>query len=369
MSHIVILNMIGFAYMTLKIRIGMNWEIGGSNLDLAVISQLLEAIAETGTVRAAADKLRISYRTVWGKLEAAEVLLGKQLVVKNKGHGSVLTQSGEQLKSLVINLTRSLKSGAQQEQEYFENCFRSVFASEPRKLRLACSHDIVFEECMQDGVLPDWDIRFMGSQKALDALRAGTVDLAGFHLPEKIAGQPGMKELWADHRYFVAPIMFRELGLVVAQGNPLNIRSIEDLVRPGVRFINRQGNAGTRLRLDELLRSKDIDPKAIHGYGHEEFTHSGVALAVAAGVADAAFALRAATSNLAVDFISVGRETYCVCGGIEIAADARYQSMLRHISDRLEINPGYSKPLAAIDSNGRIRGNPIASIARWEVAS
>jgi len=343
----------------------MEWEIGGSKLDLATLAQLLEGIAETGTVRAAAERLGISYRTVWGKLEEAETLLGQQLVVKNKGHGSVLTHTGEHLRNLVVDLTRCLQNSSLREQKAFENHFRNSFATEPRKLRLACSHDLLIEECAQDGLLPTWDIRFMGSQKAINALRADTVDMAGFHLPKKMVEQPEMNELWTDPRYFVAPIMSRELGLVVALGNPLNIRSIEDLVRPEVRFINRQGNAGTRLRLDELLRSKGIDPKAIRGYRHEEFTHSGVTLAVAAGVADTAFALRAATADLAVEFIPVGRETYCLCGRIDIAADTRYQSLLRNISDRLEMHPGYSKPFAVIDSNGRVRANPIASISKW----
>src|SRR5664279_4062580 len=101
--------------MALKIHIGMDWDIGGSKLDLSCVAQLLEGIAETGTVRATADRLGISYRNVWGKLEAAEATLGQQLVVKNKGHGSVLTCAGEQLKNLVVNFSRRLESGAQQE--------------------------------------------------------------------------------------------------------------------------------------------------------------------------------------------------------------------------------------------------------------
>ena len=352
--------------MTFKIRIGMEWEIGGSKIDLAMVALLLEGIAETGTVRATADKLGISYRTVWGKLEAAEASLGQQLVVKNKGHGSVLTQTGEYLKSQVVNFTLDLQNNSKKEQEAFKNGLLNSFVSEPRKLKLACSHDFLFEDCVQSGLLPAWDIRYMGSQKAIDALRAGTADMAGFHLPEKIAGLPGMKELWADPRYFVAPIMRRELGLIVAQGNPLKIKNIEDLVRPEIRFINRQGKAGTRLRLDELLRSKGIDPKSIRGYQLEEFTHSGVALSVAAGAADAGFALRAVTAGLTVEFIPVGRETYCFCGSVELVEDSRYQSMLTQLYERMERHLGYSKPLATFESNGRGKFSNITAISRWE---
>jgi len=352
--------------MALKIHIKMDWEIGGATLDLALIAQLLEGISETGTVRAAANNLGISYRTVWGKLEAAEVALGQKLVLKNKGHGSVVTKVGENLKSLVLNLTSNLHGVAKLEQEGFERDFRRLFTSEPRKLKLACSHDIIFEECMQAELLPAWDIRFMGSQKAIDALRGGAVDLAGFHLSDKMAGQPGMKELWADPRYFVKPIMRRELGLVVAKGNSLGIRCIDDLIRPDVRFINRQGKSGTRLRLDEILRSKGIDPRSIRGYQNEEFTHSGVVLAVAAGVADVAFALRAATEGRIVDFISIGRETYCLCGKADLGADERYQNLVNIVYDQIDLHSGYSIPPIPPQSIRRSKANPLASIARWD---
>ncbi len=355
--------------MVLRVHIGVDWEIGGLTLDLATIAQLLEGIAATGTVRAAADQLGISYRNVWGKLDAAEAALGQQLVIKNKGHGSVLTQAGEQLKNLVAKLTLNLRSNALTDQEEFENSFRNTFSSEPRKLRLACSHDIVFEDCAQAGLLPDWDIRNMGSQKAIDALRAGTVDMAGFHLLEKVASQPGMKELWNDPRFFVEPIMRRELGLVVAIGNPLKIQSIEDLVRPDVVFINRQGKSGTRQRLDELLKSKGIDPKDIRGYLHEEFTQYSVVLAVAAGAANVTFALRSATTGLAVEFIPVGKENYCVCGKIEISTDARFQNLLKQVTNRLVKHEGYTKSQVKQESGVYVRATPLASVAQWVSAS
>ena len=352
--------------MTLEIRIGLDWQIGGATLDLAAIAQLLDGIAATGTVRATAQRLGLSYRTVWGKLEAAETALGQQIIVKSKGHGSKLSVIGEQLKSLVDDLTRRLQYATKQEQATFENGFRAIFLPEPRRISMACSHDLVIEDCVEAGLLPGWEIRNMGSQKAIDALLAGKADMAGFHLPEMLAGQPEMQALWSDPHYFVAPIMCRELGLVVARGNPLKISGIDDLVRPEVRFINRQKTAGTRLRLDEILRVKGIDSKAIRGYRHEEFTHSAVANAVAAGAADVAFALRAAVTELNVAFIPVGLETYCVCGKFELAEDPRYKDMLQILIARMKKHPGYAKPRAASKSKKLTGGSRIAAIAGWQ---
>ncbi len=352
--------------MTLEIRIGLNWEIGGATLDLAAITLLLDGIAATGTVRATAQRLGLSYRNVWGKLEAAEAALGQQIVLKSKGHGSKLTVIGEQLKSLVDDLTRRLQYATKQEQAAFEYGFRAIFLPEPRRISMACSHDIVIEDCVEAGLLPGWEIHNMGSQKAINALLAGKADIAGFHLPEMLADQPEMQALWSDPHYFVAPIMCRELGLVVARENPLKIKGIDDLVRPEVRFINRQKTAGTRLRLDEILRLKGIDTKTIRGYRHEEFTHSAVANAVAAGAADVAFALRAAVTDLNVSYIPLGLETYCVCGKIELAKDPRYQEMLQILTRRMKQQPGYAKPRAASKSKKLTGGSRIAAIAGWQ---
>ncbi len=344
--------------MSLTIHFSIAWETGESTLDLTTIAQLLEFIAETGTVRAAANKLGISYRTAWGKLDAAEKSLGQPLIVKSKGHGSKLTPPGNMLKAVVFNLTSGIQSSVTRDQVLFERAILNNFNLAPRKLKLACSHDSLIEACAATGLLPEWTIRYMGSQKAIDALRAGAIDMAGFHLPEKLVTQPGMKELWADSRYFVLPVMCRELGLVVARGNPLQIRTIEDLLRPEIRFINRQKNSGTRLRLHELLRSRGLNPALISGYQQEEFTHSGVALAVLAKVADAAFALRSASTGFDVDFIPVGRETYCFCGIKEVYGDCL--KLLKQLHQRLESQEGYSLPLAE-----STRQNSTSAIARW----
>jgi len=55
-------------------------------------------------------------------------------------------------------------------------------------------------------------------------------------------------------------IATRVQGLIVRQGNPADIRQPADLARPGLRFVNRQRDSGTRLLLDQLLQAAGIDP-------------------------------------------------------------------------------------------------------------
>ncbi|MEW5958638.1 MAG: LysR family transcriptional regulator [Chloroflexota bacterium] len=62
--------------------------------------RLLEAIAETGSISAAADKMGISYRRAWDKIHESEERLGVRLVETQTGGvgggGSQLTASAQE---------------------------------------------------------------------------------------------------------------------------------------------------------------------------------------------------------------------------------------------------------------------------------
>ncbi len=105
-------------------------------------------------------------------------------------------------------------------------------------------------------------------------------------------------------------LVHRDQGLIVAAGNPLGLKGIEDLTRAGVRYVNRQRGAGTRVLLDHELRRRGISPGAIDGYAREEPTHLAVAAAVAAGRGDAGLGIMAAARAFGLDFLPVTREPY-----------------------------------------------------------
>ena len=96
----------------------------------------------------------------------------------------------------------------------------------------------------------------------------------------------------------------------MAPGNPAGVTGIDDLPRPGLRYVNRQRGAGTRALLDFELDQRGIDPAQITGYSREEFTHLAVAAAVAAGRADVGLGIRAAAQAFGLDFIPVAWEPY-----------------------------------------------------------
>ena len=44
----------------------------------------------------------------------------------------------------------------------------------------------------------------------------------------------------------------RTQGLMLPPGNPLGVRGLEDLLREGLRYVNRQKGSGTRILIDYL---------------------------------------------------------------------------------------------------------------------
>ena len=154
----------------------------------------------------------------------------------------------------------------------------------------------------------------VGSLGGLVALRDGLCHLAGSHLLDPATGQytlPYLDRLFGpDSDVAVVRLVHREQGLIVAPGNPLDIKGIDDLVRPGLRYVNRQRGAGTRVLLDYQLAAHGIDPGSVSGYSREEHTHLAVAAAVAAGRVDAGMGILAAARAFGLDFIPVAEEPY-----------------------------------------------------------
>ncbi len=153
----------------------------------------------------------------------------------------------------------------------------------------------------------------VGSLGGLVALRDGLCHLAGSHLLDPETGDytlPYLPRVLGCADVAVIRLVHREQGLLVAAGNPLGIIGIEDLTRPGLRYVNRPRGAGTRVLLDHELRRRGMAPGDVVGYQREEHTHLAVAAAVAAGGADAGLGTRSATRPFGLDFVPVTQEPY-----------------------------------------------------------
>lgn len=153
----------------------------------------------------------------------------------------------------------------------------------------------------------------VGSLGGLMALKRGLCHMSGSHLLDAEDGSYNIsyiKKYLPEKKVKLVNLVLREQGFIVKKGNPKNIKSIDDLVRDDILFINRQAGSGTRILLDYKLNKGGISHNLIDGYLLDEYTHMSVAVAVLSGAADVGLGIYAAAKALNLDFIPVVTEQY-----------------------------------------------------------
>jgi putative molybdopterin biosynthesis protein len=153
----------------------------------------------------------------------------------------------------------------------------------------------------------------VGSLGGLMALKRHDAHLAGTHLLDEATGEYNrafLDRLLSGEAIVLVNLSYRDQGFIVPPGNPRGLRDLSDLVRPELRFVNRQKGSGTRVLLDYHLKERGIGPERIGGYDREEFTHMAVAAAVLSGTADVGLGILAAAQALGLDFVPLFQERY-----------------------------------------------------------
>lgn len=333
---------------------------GGSPLRNPMMD-VLQAIKNSGSISAAARELGFSYRHVWGQLKDWESELGQGLIFWERGQAARLTPFGEKL--LAAERLAQARLGPQLEslRVELERAFAQVLAPEDDAqavptLRLYASHDHALTELVTHAAQRDsgkplhLDVHFCGSVDAIRALNEGRCNIAGFHAqPFADANtvtartyrpmlKPGLHKIIGFAR--------RTQGLIVAPGNPLRLRDIEDVARLQARFVNRALGTGTRLLLDELLARAGLLPMDIDGYEHIERSHAAVALAVAGGTADVGLGTEYAARSARLDFVPITDERYLLVGLKSTLDDPPTQRLLHCLRSRawqqhMATLPGY----------------------------
>lgn len=339
--------------MAIHVSIAPVWTIrqaDGDALGPRVV-ELLVMVDEHGSLAAACTAIGASYRHAWRLLREGEALFGQPLLVMSRGKGSRLTALGARLvwaqRRIQARLSPVLDSLASELGAEIEK----VLSTAPSRLRIHASHGFAVQalhELLERSGVPH-ELKYCGSAEALASLVNGSCDVAGFHVPmaefEAVAVEHYRPWLQAGtHR--VIRLARRRQGLMVAPGNPKRIYEVSDLVRPDVRFINRQQGSGTRYLLDLMLQARGIDPASIRGYEQCEFTHAAVAAFVASGMADAGLGVEVPAREFKLEFLPVHQERYfllCEARSLESGDVQRLLDTLRGADFRDAVNrlPGY----------------------------
>jgi putative molybdopterin biosynthesis protein len=179
------------------------------------------------------------------------------------------------------------------------------------------SHDPLLDELGDMLHVADNDVYMssshVGSMGGIMAIRRGEAHAAGCHLLDTATGEYNlafMKKYFPKGGIKLIRCVGRQQGMMVAKGNPLNIRKFSDIAREGIRYVNRQKGSGTRILTDYLCKQDDLDVTAIYGYDREELTHTSVAAQIVSGSADAGMGIYSAAKLYDLDFIPVCIEEY-----------------------------------------------------------
>jgi putative molybdopterin biosynthesis protein len=186
-----------------------------------------------------------------------------------------------------------------------------------RTIRFVGSHDIALNilVILLRQYKKDVDVEYVhsGSLGGLIALEQEQADLAGIHLLDEDTGEynlPFVKRILPGREIAIVNLVYRIQGLMLAPGNPKKIKSLTDLRRSNVVFVNRQKGSGTRVLLDIQLKRQGISPQKIKGYNVELDNHLTVGSAIAQGKADVGLGIEAAAQSCGLDFLPLFRERY-----------------------------------------------------------
>ncbi len=276
------------------------------------------------------DYIRVAIGRVGGKLLAAPLARGAGVITSLvRADGLLVLPRGEQ--------------GAEAGQQVTVRLYRSR-AELDKTIFCIGSHDVILDLLAQ--FLAEHDRRFVssnvGSQGGLVALKRGEAHLAGSHLLDPATGEynlAALRQYLPDVPVRLIALVHREQGLMVRRGNPKGVKSLGDLTRPEaspersrrITFVNRQRGAGTRVLLDYQLNLMGVAASQIRGYNQEEYTHLGVAAAVASGRADCGLGIPAAAQALDLDFVPLFHERYDLVIPKEYAASSLLAPLLEVI--------------------------------------
>lgn len=300
-------------------RLHSEWVIektDGEVFPLGNILRLLSAIDTLGHIAGACRECRVSYRHGWGTLRRAEQVFEAALLETSRRQGTRLTSFAKHLlwanRRVDARLAPALQSMSSELQEELDSLYPE---SRPR-LRLHASHGFAVEGLIQQAAQHESlsiELRYRTATEALASLNRDECDLAGFQVPVGDFEQFILAHYspWLDpERHCLIYLAQRDTGMFVQADNPKDIHQIGDLVKPDVRFVNRQVGSSTRLLVGSMLSRLGIDTARIVGYDSSEFTHMAIAAHVASGMADVGIGVETAAWRCGLAFIPLAKERY-----------------------------------------------------------
>ncbi len=279
-------------------------------LEAEVATRMFSSVGDDEFVRVMLAKVKDRYVCVPLKRGAAT------MSSLTKMDGTIVVPKGQEVidegKKVQVLLTASRKR--------IDNTVLFVGSNDPLIDRLS---DLLIERGLNLSVVN------VGSLGGVRAIAKSYAHLAGVHLFDSESETYNLPFLRKMMKHFVLVKFVKRLqGLVVQKGNPKSIKSLHDLARRDVKFVNRQKASGTRILLDYYLSKLGIDPRQINGYEKEELTHAAVALKIKRNLADVGLAVSYVAQLMDLDFVPLCWEEYDLLVLPEFLKDERFGIIL-----------------------------------------
>jgi molybdate-binding protein len=150
---------------------------------------------------------------------------------------------------------------------------------------------------------------FASSRQALFSLNEGNAHVAGIHYHSSGSSDgniEAVRSLLPGQDCLVIAFSWQEEGFMVAPGNPLGIRTVDDIANGRTRLANREEGSALRKLLETQLSRHGLPISEVRGYTDEVRSHNEGAIRVANGTADAALGLRIVAESFGLDFVPLG---------------------------------------------------------------
>jgi putative molybdopterin biosynthesis protein len=187
----------------------------------------------------------------------------------------------------------------------------------------------------------------VGSLNGLVNLRQGLCQISGAHILDESGGYntATVRHLFPEHGVGLVTLAWRTQGLLLAPGNPKDVRSLFDLGREDITFLNRNPGSGTRIWLERELARIGQPFGLVRGFENFVHTHSEAARAIRHGKADVSLGIQAAAREHGLAFLPLFEERYDLVLSLEAQSrlapllDDLQTASFRHIVESLS---GYS---------------------------
>lgn len=207
---------------------------------------------------------------------------------------------------------------------------------------IAGSHDPLLEWAVRESGSA---LAFLagGSLDGLERVANGEAALCGAHMRDPDTGDyniPWVERVLSGGDVVVIAWARRQQGLVVAPGNPHGIRQVPDLAK-GVRVVQRQDGAGSRLLLEQLLQADGIGATQITYSETIARTEADLGAMIVDGKADTGLAIGAVASMFRLEFLPLHEERFDLIVRRHAFFEKPFQTLLNFTRDpAFEIRAG-----------------------------